>query len=114
MGGSGRSDGFPGELEQMVMLAALRLGDDAYGAAIGQDLEAAVGRRVSRGAMYVTLDRLEAKGWIRSSMSAPVPERGGRPRRIVEVTPTGLDRLRRSRAALETLWDGLEPLAREG
>ena len=114
MGRGPKGDGFPGELEQMVMLAALRLGDDAYGAAIGQDLEASVGRRVSRGSIYVTLDRLEAKGWTRSSMSAPLPERGGRPRRIVEVTPAGVEQLRRSRAALETLWDGLEPLAREG
>ena len=96
----------------MLMLAALRLGDDAYGSAMSVLLEERVGRRVSRGSIYVTLDRLEAKGWIRSSMSEPRPERGGRPRRLIEVTADGVARLQRSREALESLWSGLEPLAR--
>lgn len=103
---------FPGELEQMLMLAAIRLGDDAYGSAMSEHLLERVGRRVSRGAIYVTLDRLEAKGWIRSRMSEPRAERGGRPRRLVEVTAEGRARLQRSREALESLWAGLEPLTR--
>lgn len=109
-----RRDGsdFPGELEQMLMLAALQLGDEAYGAAMASLLEDRVGRRVSRGSIYVTLDRLEAKGLVRSRMSPPRPERGGRPRRLVEVTAEGVAQLRRSREALETLWHGLEPVAR--
>ena len=109
----GRGDGidFPGELEQMLMLAALRLGEDAYGAAMSEHLEDRVGRRVSRGSVYVTLDRMEAKGWIRSRMSEPRAERGGRPRRLIEVTPEGVALLRRSREALESLWRGVEPLA---
>ncbi|UCC26563.1 MAG: PadR family transcriptional regulator [Gemmatimonadales bacterium] len=103
-------DGYLGEFEQMLLLAALHLGEEAYGAALGQELEARVGRRVSRGAIYVTLDRLEAKGLIRSAMSAPRAERGGRPRRIVSVTPEGVAQLQASREALVTLWDGLEVL----
>lgn len=103
-------DGYLGEFEQMLLLAALRLGDEAYGAAMSQELEERVGRRVSRGAVYVTLDRLEAKGLLRSRMSAPRAERGGRPRRLITVTPEGLSALRASRDALETLWDGVEAL----
>jgi DNA-binding PadR family transcriptional regulator len=92
----------------MLLLAALHLGDDAYGVRLMEELEARAGRRVSRGSVYVTLDRLEEKGWIRSETSAPRAERGGRPRRIVGVTPEGVAMLRRSRAALLRLWDGLE------
>ena len=103
-------DGSLGEFEQMLLLAALHLGEEAYGAALGQELEARVGRRVSRGAIYVTLDRLEAKGLVTSSLSAPRPERGGRPRRVVTVTPQGIAQLQASREALVTLWDGLEAL----
>jgi DNA-binding PadR family transcriptional regulator len=101
-------DGYLGEFEQMLLLAAVRLGDSAYGVRLMEELESRVGRRVSRGAVYVTLDRLEDKGWLSSSMSASRPERGGRPRRIVRVTPEGLAQLRRSRDALMTLWDGIE------
>jgi PadR family transcriptional regulator PadR len=103
-------DGYLGEFEQMLLLAALRLGDEAYGAAISQELEERVGRRVSRGAIYVTLDRLEAKGLVGSRMSASRPERGGRPRRMIAITPAGIDALRESRNALETLWSGVEAL----
>ncbi len=105
--GVGR-DGYLGEFEQMLLLAVLRLGEDAYGVAIMEELEESVGRRVSRGSVYVTLDRLQEKGFLASEMSAPRPERGGRPRRLVTVTPEGVRELRRSRAALLTLWDGLE------
>jgi len=103
-------EGYLGEFEQMLLLAALRLGDDAYGVALMNELESSVGRRVSRGSVYVTLDRLEEKGWVTSSLSQPRPERGGRPRRLVKVTPQGVAELRRSREALLTLWDGVEVL----
>lgn len=103
-------DGYLGEFEQMLLLAALRLGEQAYGAAMSQELEERIGRRVSRGAVYVTLDRLEGKGLLSSRMSDPLPERGGRPRRLVEVTPAGIEVLRESRDALENLWRGLEAL----
>lgn len=101
-------DGYLGELEQMLLLATLRLGDEAYGTSIMEELRTSVGRRVSRGSVYVTLDRMEEKGWIESSMSDPRPERGGRPRRVVRVTPEGVAELRKSRDALLTLWSGLE------
>jgi PadR family transcriptional regulator len=102
------ADGFIGEFEQMLLLAAMSLGEDAYGVRLMDELESRVGRSVSRGSVYVTLDRMEDKGWITSELSDPRPERGGRPRRIVTVTPEGLDGLRRSRAALLELWTGLE------
>lgn len=101
-------EGYLGEFEQMLLLAAMRLGEDAYGVRLMEELESRVGRRVSRGSVYVTLDRMESKGWIASETSQPRPERGGRPRRIVRLTPEGLEELRKSRAALLTLWDGLE------
>ena len=101
-------EGYLGEFEQMLLLAVMRLGTEAYGVGLMKELETRAGRRVSRGSVYVTLDRLEEKGWITSDMSASRPERGGRPRRIVSVTPEGVDALRKSRAALLSLWDGLE------
>ena len=101
-------EGYLGEFEQMLLLAAMRLGDDAYGVALMGELESSVGRRVSRGSVYVTLDRLEEKGWVTSSLSESRPERGGRPRRVVRVTPAGVTQLRRSREALLILWDGVE------
>jgi DNA-binding PadR family transcriptional regulator len=100
--------GFLGEFEQMVLLAALRLGDEAYGVRLMKELEDRVGRRVSRGSVYVTLDRLEEKGWLESSLAAAASGRGGRPRRVVRVTEAGREQLRRSREALLALWDGVE------
>lgn len=100
--------GFLGEFEQMILLAALRLEDEAYGVRLMEELEETVGRRVSRGSVYVTLDRLEEKGWLESSLSESRSERGGRPRRVVRVTPEGREQLRRSREALLALWDGVE------
>lgn len=101
-------DGYLGEFEQMLLLVAMQLGEEAYGARLGQELEERVGRRVSRGSIYVTLDRLESKGAITSTMSEPRSERGGRPRRMISITEEGKAQLQRSRQALLTLWDGLE------
>ena len=101
---------FIGELEQMMLLAILRSGDDAYGAELVRELDATAGRCVSRGSVYVTLDRMEVKRWIESSESEPRSERGGRPRRLLRVTPLGLAELRKSRDALLRLWDGLETI----
>ncbi len=101
-------DGYLGEFEQVLLLAILRLGGDAYGVRIMEELEASIGRSVSRGSVYVTLDRLEEKGWIASESAPSTSGRGGRPRRVVTVTGDGMEELRRSRAALLTLWDGLE------
>lgn len=100
--------GFLGEFEQMILLAVLRLAEEAYGVRLMEELEQTVGRRVSRGSVYVTLDRLEEKGLIESAPAEERSERGGRPRRVVRVTTDGLQQLQRSREALLALWDGLE------
>lgn len=101
-------DVYLGELEQLLLLIVLRLGDDAYANPIAEDLLASAGRRIARGALYTALERLEAKGCLRSTMGEPLPERGGRARRYFTVTPTGLRALRHSRRVLLGLWDGLE------
>jgi DNA-binding PadR family transcriptional regulator len=79
-----------GEFEYLMLTAATRLGEDAYGAAIRQEIEDTTGRRCSIGAIYTTLDRLEAKGLIKTWMGDPTPQRGGRPKRMVRVTASGL------------------------
>ena len=103
-----------GEFEQMVLLTVLQLDDEAYGVSIMSELDARVGRRVSRGAIYVTLDRLEAKGLLEARVADPTSERGGRGKRFVKVTPAGVRALSRSRQALRELWSGLEPLLDDG
>ena len=75
-----------GEFEYFLLSSAARLGEDAYGAAIRQDLEAMTGRQCSLGALYTTLDRLEQKGLIRTWMGEPSPERGGRAKKMVRLT----------------------------
>jgi DNA-binding PadR family transcriptional regulator len=79
-----------GEFEYLMLTAATRLGEDAYGAAIRQEIEDTTGRRCSIGALYTTLDRLEAKGFIMTWMGDPTPQRGGRSKRMVHVTASGL------------------------
>ncbi|HEY6290619.1 MAG TPA: helix-turn-helix transcriptional regulator [Terriglobia bacterium] len=79
-----------GEFEYLTLTAATRLGDDAYGAAIREEIEEATGRRCSIGALYTTLDRLEAKGFIKTWMGDPTPQRGGRSKRVVRVTARGV------------------------
>jgi|SRR5579872_6602085 len=78
-----------GEFEYLLLTAAARLGEKAYGAAMRQEVEEACGRRCSIGALYTTLDRLEAKGLVKTWMGDPTPQRGGRPKRMVRVTAPG-------------------------
>ena len=101
---------FPSEFEQMVLLAALRLGEGAYALAIIRELDRSAGRTVSRGALYKTLERMEAKGYVVWSVEDSTPDRGGHPRRRFTVTPVGVEILRTSREALMRLWDGLDPI----
>jgi DNA-binding PadR family transcriptional regulator len=89
-----------GEFEYLLLTAAVRLGDDAYGAAIRQEIEQAVRRRCSLGALYTTLDRLETKGLIETWMGDPTPQRGGRPKRMVRVTAEGIRAARDFYAAM--------------
>jgi len=79
-----------GEFEYLMLTAAARLGDDAYGAAIRQAIEDATKRRCSIGALYTTLDRLETKGLLKTWMGDATPQRGGRAKRMVRVTPKGI------------------------
>jgi PadR family transcriptional regulator PadR len=78
-----------GEFEYLMLTAVARLGEEAYGLAIRQDIEDAIGRTCSLGALYTTLDRLEAKGLIKTWMGDPTPQRGGRPKRMVRITSKG-------------------------
>ena len=104
---------YPGEFEQMVLLAVLRLRDTAFALAIIHELDAKIGRSVSRGSLYKTLDRLEDKRYLTWSTEASTPERGGHPRRLFTVTPLGVEVLRASREALYSMWDGLDPVLGE-
>jgi DNA-binding PadR family transcriptional regulator len=78
-----------GEFEYLLLTAAARLGEGAYGAAIRQEIESATKSSCSIGALYTTLDRLEAKGFVKTWMGDPTPQRGGRPKRLVRVTAKG-------------------------
>jgi DNA-binding PadR family transcriptional regulator len=97
-----------GEFEQVVLLAILRLGDGAYAVSIRDEILQCTGRDVARGSVYITLDRLETKGFLRSRLADATPERGGRAKRYYELRPRALDALRESRRALVALWRGLE------
>jgi PadR family transcriptional regulator, regulatory protein PadR len=103
-----------GEFEQIVLLAIVRLGDEAYGVPIKQDIEQRTGRALTVGALYRTLDRLEEKGYVASAFSDPTPERGGRSKRYFRIKPLGLRTLRASREALAAMWEGLDPLVQRG
>ena len=104
---------YPGEFEVMVLLAIVRLGDEAYGWTVAQELERVAERPVSSGALYTTLGRLEQKGFLRSREGEGTEERGGRPRRYVTVTAAGVGALRRTREAMERLWAGVQVRAGE-
>lgn len=97
-----------GEFEQLVLLAILRVGEDAYGIPILEEIRARTGRTVLRPAVYVALRRLEEKGLVRSREGEGPPERGGRPRKLYRVEPQGLELLRDARRALFSMWDGLQ------
>jgi len=96
-----------GEFEQLLLFALLDLGEDAYGAAVGRSIEERTGRTVSAGAVYTGLDRLEARGLVRSSVGAPTPERGGRRKKFYVLEPAGALELHRSVEALKAMSAGL-------
>ena len=99
-----------GEFEQMVLLAVLQVRDDAYGVTVHEELQRHTARPVARGAVYMTLDRLEKKGLLTSTQSEPPAARGGRTKRCYALTRSAVLALRESRRALRSLWDGLEPV----
>lgn len=97
-----------GEFEQIVMLAILRLREEAYGMTVRREIEARTGRESAIGAVYATLDRLETKGLVRSRETEASAERGGRPRRIYELTAAGSKSLERTQRALASMMEGLK------
>ena len=102
------ADLYLGEFEQIVLLAILRLQDRAYAVPLREEIQVRTGRRVARGALYTALDRLEQKRCLRSRMSEPMAERGGRSRRYFTVTQSGLAEIRNWRRSMLRLWQGLE------
>lgn len=96
-----------GELEELVILAVVRLGEGAYGLSIVEELERTAHRPVSRASVYVLLRRLEQASLLETRREDPDAARG-KPRRFVSVTPRGLELARRSRAARLRMWEGIE------
>ena len=100
-----------GEFEQLVLLAIVHLAastDCVYAVPIVDEIEQRTERPASRVAVYIALRRLEQKGLVRTWMSHPVAERGGKGRRCVKVTRTGLEALRDARSAMDAMWRGLK------
>jgi PadR family transcriptional regulator, regulatory protein PadR len=99
-----------GEFEQIVLLAVLRLDDNAYGVTILNEIAARTGRNPSPGALYTTLHRMESKGLVTSRDGSPTPERGGRAKRFVSVTREGRTALASAQSAYRSLLQGLDLL----
>lgn len=99
-----------GEFEQVVLLAILRLGEQAYGVTIRAEIAARTGRQPSPGALYTTLDRLEEKAHVVSCLGDPTPQRGGRAKRYFRVTKNGAEAIRRAQLTYRSLLEGLEIL----
>ena len=98
-----------GEFEQLILFALLRLGDEAYGVTIRQEIEKRTGRNVSSGAIYTALDRMETRGYVASRMGEPTPERGGRRKKYYRLEIAGSQALSRSYDALQRMAKGLAP-----
>lgn len=103
-----------GEFEFLVLLSVLRQGEAPYANRVREDLEANADRRVTRGALYRTIDRLVEKGLLAWELEpSGIPERGGHPMRRLQVTDAGLAAARETRAVLDTFLDGLDPVLGE-
>jgi PadR family transcriptional regulator, regulatory protein PadR len=96
-----------GEFEQIVLLAVLRLGEKAYGVPIRAEIENRASRKVTVGALYATLDRLEAKGLVHSWFADATAQRGGRSKRYFKLLPAGVEALSGSKAVFDRMWEGL-------
>ena len=102
------------EVEQYVLLALLRLGDDAYGMTVRQQIEERSGRPASIAAVYAALDRLEQSGLVSSWRSEPTARRGGRAKKHFKILPEGALALRAAREAMNRMWEGVDALAETG
>ncbi len=97
-----------GEFELLVLLAALRLGpEEAYAVSIADDIRLRTGRSVRRANVYTTLKRLEGKGWVRTELGDPRPERGGKARRLVRVSADGVAAVQEAAEGIRAMWHGL-------
>ena len=99
-----------GSLELMIMLAIMRLEDAAYGVPISREIEESSGRAVAMATVYASLDRLEARGLVKSKLGDPTPERGGRAKRIFTITAAGIREVQDARRALTQLWNRVPQL----
>ncbi len=97
-----------GEMEHLVLLVIVRLGDEAYGMRISEELAMRTGRDVAIGSVYAALDRLEKRGHVTSRTGDPTPQRGGRAKRYFAAERSGVEALADSQALLTGLWDGIE------
>jgi PadR family transcriptional regulator PadR len=97
-----------GEFEELTLLAVKAIDTQAYGVPVQQFVEKATGRNVAMGAVYAALERLERKGYLRSAMSEPSPERGGKSKRLYDVTPAGMQTLREIKRVRERMWRAIE------
>jgi len=100
---------FLGEFEQLLLLALLKLGDEAYGVRIRQAIEVGANRPVSAGAVYTALERLERQGLVSSRLGDPTPERGGKRKRYYRLEAEGARALKQAQAALARMTRGLAP-----
>jgi len=98
------------DFELMILLATLRLGDEAYAVLISREIEQTAGRPVLLGALYAALDRLHAMGFVSFRLGDPTPERGGRAKKFFRVTRSGLRAVKETRRALNALWTGVPQL----
>lgn len=98
------------DFELMVMLAVLRVRDEAYGVPIAREIEETAGRSVTHAAVYLALDRLCQHGLATSRLGNPTPERGGRAKKLFSITPTGVRAIRRTQSAFIALWKGIPEL----
>ncbi len=101
-----------GEFELMILLTVINLGEEAYGVPVSRELERYRGRDVVVGSVYAALERLEAKGLVRSAIGEPTPERGGKAKRYFSVTREGLRQVQETRRVLSQLWQALPQLKR--
>ena len=99
-----------GELETLILLAILRLGGETYGVPVRDEIEAQTGRRLTRGAVYTALARLEKKAYLDSTIGPPTPTRGGKSKRFYSVNELGLQALRRSTRVVNQMRAGIEEL----
>ena len=98
------------DFELMLLLATLRVGDEAYGVEIAREVEHTGGRHVLLGAAYTALDRLEQRGYVTSTIGDPSPARGGRAKRFFRVTPRGLKAVKDTQRSLVALWKDVPQL----